>query len=154
MSCHIFWQETRKQSPNTSLWRGVKVNAVVTLVTQISKHPSIYLSHRALYVLLSNNDQEVQDLLIKPVEVWVGCSCVCVYRLLAKWSQVLVYCFLVLFSEIGIYNDWRDFLAKGSALSVLLGSWGFFCIFCNALCIMHFVKTCLVCITTVWGKWF
>ena len=37
------------------------MNAVVTLVTQISKHPSIYLSHRALYVLLSNNDQEVQD---------------------------------------------------------------------------------------------
>ena len=37
------------------------MNAVVTPVTQISKQPSIYLSHRALYVLLSNNDQEVQD---------------------------------------------------------------------------------------------
>ena len=86
MSCHIFWQETRKQSPNTSLWRGVKVNAVVTLVTQISKHPSIYLSHRALYVLLSNNDQEVQDYYGNAHQACRGMGevFVCVYRLLAK----------------------------------------------------------------------
>ena len=97
MSCHIFWQETRKQSPNTSLWRGVKVKAVVTLVTQISKHPSIYLSHRALYVLLSNNDQEVQDYgkAHQALEVWVGCSCgVCI----AFWPNDLKCWFIVFLS--------------------------------------------------------